>query len=808
MKRIVFLFLLVSIIHGQNLLKLNEQEYFEMPGLNVMAFSDFYPDGHQTGLTFIQHGKRTAANGDVRLEPTPGQWSPIPMVVNRNVDITKNQITTYLSYPDSTKDRKGFNPIVYPDFKLNYSVRIKCEGKLIKVYVDLEKPLPDEWVGKVGFNFELFPGDYFGKSFLTDNSSGIFNRQANGPLFKDEDGEVQIIPMAEGNKIIAAPEDPYFKITIESESGKLQLIDGRGKHDNGWFIVRSLLLPNKTDSALEWTITPNVIENWRYKPVVQISQVGYHPLQSKKAIIEMDKLDMPVDIHLIKLNYDKNEIVLSALPIEWGYFLRYKYFTFDFTNITDEGMYQIKYGDFLTSTFQISKNVFARNVWQPTVDYFLPVQMCHMRVNDRYRVWHGLCHNDDALMAPTNINHFDGYLQGSSTLTKYKPLEHVPNLNQGGWHDAGDYDLRIESQAETVHLLSLIYEEFKIDYDATTIDQKNKIVEIHQPDGKPDILQQIEHGLLSIINGYKSLGRLYRGIISPTIRQYTLLGDGSVMTNNISEPTANIDEQPDDNWVFTEINPNHELQTAYSLASASRVMKGFNDELANDCLRIAEELWASNEDKNPPSKIEAAVELFITTSRNKYRDYILSNTNNILQRIDRQGSSISRILDLVNNKEFKERTIEELKKFASKIDEQKNETPYGVPYKPNIWGAGWGIQSYGVDQYFLFKILPEYFPKDNYMNALNFILGCHPGENTSSFVSGVGAKSATVAYGTNRADWSYIPGGIISGTALIRPDLPELKEWPYFWQQTEYVLGGGTVDYLFLVLAAIKSHNK
>ena len=24
--------------------------------------------------------------------------------------------------------------------------------------VDLDKPLPDEWIGKVGFNFELFPG--------------------------------------------------------------------------------------------------------------------------------------------------------------------------------------------------------------------------------------------------------------------------------------------------------------------------------------------------------------------------------------------------------------------------------------------------------------------------------------------------------------------------------------------------------------------------------------------------------------------------------------------------------------------------
>ena len=66
----------------------------------------------------------------------------------------------------------------------------------------------------------------------------------------------------------------------------------------------------------------------------------------------------------------------------------------------------------------------------------------------------------------------------------------------------------------------------------------------------------------------------------------------------------------------------------------------------------------------------------------------------------------------------------------------------------------------------------------------------------------MGAKSATVAYGTTRADWSYVPGGVVSGTAIIRPDFPELLEFPYLWQQTEYVLGGGSSDYMFLVLAA------
>jgi hypothetical protein len=60
----------------------------------------------------------------------------------------------------------------------------------------------------------------------------------------------------------------------------------------------------------------------------------------------------------------------------------------------------------------------------------------------------------------------------------------------------------------------------------------------------------------------------------------------------------------------------------------------------------------------------------------------------------------------------------------------------------------------------------------------------------------------TYYYGINRADWSYIPGGVSSGTAFIRPDFPELLDWPYLWQQHEYVMGGGATNFMFLVLAA------
>src|SRR6218665_3394986 len=129
-------------------LEINDKDYFEMQGLNVTVFSDIYPDGHQAGVTVIQHGSRVAANGDLRLEISPGQWSPVPVGGKQTVDKKTQTITQSLSYPDPSKNRKGFNPIIYPDLKFTYQVSVKAlDDNQFKITVDLEKPLPQEWVG-------------------------------------------------------------------------------------------------------------------------------------------------------------------------------------------------------------------------------------------------------------------------------------------------------------------------------------------------------------------------------------------------------------------------------------------------------------------------------------------------------------------------------------------------------------------------------------------------------------------------------------------------------------------------------------
>ncbi len=811
---------------------LTPQGYFSAGGVDVMAFDDIYPEGHQGGVSLLMNGHRVATNGDIRFEPTPGQWQPVPRQLSRTA--ADGRITVTMCYPDSSRHLTGFNPMIYPDFVFTYTVNVEPADDKIIVTVDLDRPVPETFIGKVGFNLELFPGELFGRPWIMDSATGIFPQQPNGPVEVSAsitahpgdfhpDGrpeadmrslvgsggyspivadDIVAAPYAVGQTFTCTPDDPLRRFTVRSLTEPLKLYDGRLNHNNGWFVLRSEVAPGATKGAVRWEIIPAVDPDWRYAPVVQTSQVGYHPAQPKRAVIETDARSAGVSAaSLIRIDSAGETVARVLTPKEWGKFLRYRYYIADFFEVTEPGLYRVDYDGQHSPVFRIAPDIYERGVWQPVIEYFLPVQMCHMRVNEKYRVWHDRCHMDDARMAAPG-NHIDGYAQAPGILP-FNPGNEVHGLNCGGWHDAGDFDLRVESQAGECYILSLAYEAFRPDIDVTAIDQRSHTTEIHQPDGRNDILQQIEHGALSVVNSYLALGRLYRGIICPDLRQYVLLGDAAAMTDGIAG-------NADDRRVYTEDNPGRELSTAACLAATARTLEGFNDTLCRHSLEIARRIFSDTEFPGgvAGSKLQAAAELYLTTGEKPYLDYIIAHKDEALRRARSSAWYMARVVKKLEGSKDKV-----ARRFASgyrailadvsrNLDEQAALTPYGIPYRPHIWGAGWDIQRFGFEYYFLADAFPEIFRPEPVYDALNFVLGCHPGLNRASFASGVGAQSATVGYGLNRADWSYIPGGVISGTALIRPDFPELLTFPYLWQQTEYVLGGGSSHYMFLVLAA------
>ena len=256
-------------------LELNELEYFETQGVNVLAFSNWYngmfDDSKISGIEIIHHGVRTGTNGDVRLHATPEQWDAIPEFVEREVDRETGTVTARLRYPQH-------------DFE--YAIETRARDGAVVISVHLPEPLPRALVGHAGFNLEFLPAAYFGKAFLADSHSGLFPLYPTGP--KESDDGVAPEPLASGQRLTLAPGDPQRNVTIESEDGQLALFDGRAKAQNGWFVVRGLLPADREGRVLSWSLTKNPVANWKRQAVIGHSQLGYHPGQDKKAVIEMD----------------------------------------------------------------------------------------------------------------------------------------------------------------------------------------------------------------------------------------------------------------------------------------------------------------------------------------------------------------------------------------------------------------------------------------------------------------------------------------------------------------------------------------
>ncbi len=173
-------------------------EYFDKPGLSVLVFNDSYTEGHQGGIQIIQHEDRVAANGDLRLEPAPGQWQAFSQMNGKAIDTLQTEIIVSLSYPNEKAQSRKFNRIEYPNLAFSYKVRVQTDSHTFKVVVDIDKPLPKEWIGKVGFNLELFPGNLFDRKYILDGVTGQFPRQFNGPIEVTDDDQNEIAPMAEG----------------------------------------------------------------------------------------------------------------------------------------------------------------------------------------------------------------------------------------------------------------------------------------------------------------------------------------------------------------------------------------------------------------------------------------------------------------------------------------------------------------------------------------------------------------------------------------------------------------------------------
>ena len=839
----------VALSANAQSLKMNDLDYFEARGTNVLVYNNLYNGGFYdekfAGLEIIQRGERICTGGGVRLMNTPEQWDIFGEITAREVDKANSSVEVEMTYRDY-------------DFAPRLKVTPKDKGVLIQII--LSKPVPQTLVGKAGFNLEFFPASYFGKNYLVDGKARILPKypmhdtevhpvsekitQYFGESTFDDRGRGDfLVPLAmsTGHQIVLAPEDDALRVGVTSES-EVSIYDGRHLAQNGMFVLRSLLPGGKTGVVLEWYLEPSISKDWIRPANIGFSQVGYSPAQKKVAVAELDKNDTPAKTaKLLRVNPDGTKSVAKEIPAKfWGEFHhRYNYVQLDFSDVKEPGLYCIDYQGVETNAFPIDKNIYS-DKWHPSMDISLVVNMDHMEVNEAYRIWHGRANMDDALQAPANVRLHDGYTQGSETNTKYQPLEHIPGLAVGGWYDAGDFDIQANSVLTTTTDLGHIWTDFRPMRDQTLIDEKTQYADIHVPDGIPDNVQLIMHGTLNINAQIENIGFVAQVIGQPDMHHYHHLGDAMTLTDGkIYDPSLARYEvkgdrsgTPDDRFVFTSrFSPAGVMSDIVSLASAYPALKEYFPEEAERSLKNALMLWNKYFDAAAPNaaaapaagrrggmggdpRLNAAIELWFATGDQKYKDFFLPLVEAQLEPRPAAAApagapaGFAPAANLTNalriypymDKKFQDKVKALVPDYVKNLTTNGRDNPYGVAITGATWAGNGGVINTAYNCYKIWKLFPDMIDPEFVLAGLNYIFGCHPYTNVS-FVTAVGVNTKKVAYSNNRADYSVIPGGIVPGL-LVKEDFYENKDdYPFHWGENECCINTAP-QYVQLCLAA------
>ncbi|MDR1295187.1 MAG: glycoside hydrolase family 9 protein, partial [Bifidobacteriaceae bacterium] len=857
--------------------------YLTYPGFDLFMYNNGYNgtfgDEHLSGITLTLHGQRIAGNGDIHLLPVPEQWdaaapaSSAPVAANaRQYDYTTNTITLPMRY---RYDYAGAT--TYRDMRYDLISTPEPGGVVVKVV--LQDDLPSELAGSAAFNLEFIPSLYMNKSYQVDtDGNGSYDTFSTLPLapedpmdeqwprpqlagnawyvdqWNTEKGDAQPSPLARGYRFNLAPEDNQTHISVRS-TNLLSIYDGRNRSQNGWFTMSSKIDTGAKAGATvaEWHIQAPVERDWVREPSIAHSQAGYGTGLTKVAVMEIDKNDTsaPNTAALGRLEADGSVTPVFtdtlAPAVRWT---RYTYRSFDFSSVTTPGIYVLEYDGVRTDVFPIDDNVYDKT-WQPALSGYLATAMDHIELREGYKIWHGASHMDDARIGESfqnsvvdpgtnRIPWFDGQ-QVPMTLPAvvqakgYALGDRIPGLDQGGWYDAGDFDIQLASNQSVLRNLINNAETFDNldDYDTLAVEwsqDSGGSAEMHRPDGVPDVVQQVKHGAMQILANYENVGIVQGTIEVPTLRQYTHLGDGSTDTDGyIYDPALGENEVVERGGkVYSGVNDDRMLMfgagagaatsnlgtVSINLAGAAAVVKQYYPDFAADCLAAAREIWtahgawAMGTAAQRSNAFNTLVQLMLATQGTAdyaaYKadmDYLLglnatSNPNPFATFLPIQSNVAATFIADLMGPAYTANLIEAAETLAAgNTFNYVAGTPFGFTESlTSGWGPSSGRYSTAATGAFILKNLGSFTGSEKIEEAIirsvNYIMGTHP-YNDTSWLTGVGANSHKMPYNSNRADNGYIPGSLVPGYVSFRPDFPEsLDNFQFLWAENEATIGG------------------
>ncbi len=762
--------------------------------------------GHTKGGLHLMKGSDVIVLGAgifCGLTESPGYW-PYDRMPAKKVDLGNGTITF----------RGGI-----PTAGVSYDQQVSIAGNRIRIRLRRN----GNWTGNHWESFFLH---------LPLKSYRGAQIRADGKLIKlPETYSKQDEGVVSGaRRIECNADDPSLNLILECDRG-LSIIDRRSFSDPCYLV--SVGIPDAAGQVMDLYLTlPQAPDAAGF--AVRYSPVGYPVSGEKKVVLEWPK-------HLTRPRDDRVQLQRAdGTVVKEGHFgqtvtlrhMQSRFAMFDFTEVREPGDYRAVWAGGAVK-FPIRQSVFEDRRWEPTLDYFIPFQMCHAAVDlGPDATGHLHCHMDDAIRVPANFGGTDGFKAYACEGTPYKAGDPVP-CAVGGWHDAGDCDLNIYAQGFSTDVLALAHEEFGIDRDVATLDVNARTFTTGRPDGTPDILQQVEWGALWLLSMMQPDGRSYVGVVvQPQLRRNDVRWE---------ESTDNKPGTGDERHVYVDYHSELQCMQAATLCAVSRVLKDRRPELAQACLnaaRRAYEYFRTHEEvyrrtayfyestKGRDGNVAVALaELYMTTGDPAYLSELEAMTDKIAAldldypaKRESSGASfwyappvLARLAQRLPESRLKAACVSTCRRAAKFHAARLSGRPWAGHYTDfGKLGNTAAPHARVFDAYWISKVAPDLVSLDKAVQPMLWTYGFHPFSDVA-FVSGIGLDGPKHIFSLHlrqvfKPELGTVPGAPAPGITAITPYVPD--NVLYYFDDGNVANGESTIAETALYLFAVNAMKK
>jgi len=669
-----------------------------------------------------------------------------------------------------------------PGHDVRFEQRVSAVGDRVRIELLRTGAWPEEG-GWCSFQFSLPFARHAGAEYRADGQARVF------PVDTPPD-----FSLASGaKKLECSLGDPGLNLKLECATG-ISLQDERRWGGAGFQVGVDFPAGNPSKTELFLTLP----DSGRARPGPRLcySQIGYPGSGLKFVVLEWPKgTERPSDwVRLEDVSGGVAEEGRFGDTVEYDY-MQNSFAVFDFSRVREPGDYRVVWSGG-SQEVQIRWSVFEDRLWEPTLDFLIPWQMCHAELDFGGRLpRQPRCHMDDGVRVPADFPGVDGFRSYGCEGTPYAAGEAVP-CARGGWHDAGDYDLNVHAQGFSTWMLALAYEEFGIERDVATLDAERQVFLAGRPDGVPDIVQQVEWGADWLLSMEQPDGRVYVGVVEEPER-YT----ASILPEEVTDGLAGTG---DERHVYVDYHPEVQLIQAISLAAASRALAKARPELARRCVDAArrafeyfqthEEVYrdtsyfqADPRDKGRDGMVAAAaIELYLTTDDGEYLR-VVERMSDALGSLVMEWPSpystreygfwysppfLARLHPRLGEGELKSQ-VEGACRRAAEL-QARLASPRPWPFYEWHFGQ-WGNNGHCVDRafdaYWLSRVAPDALTMEDALRAMLWIFGLHP-VNDVVFVCDIGYPGPKHLY-SGRLHGRYgtgpagVPGAVVPGMGSL-----------------------------------------